>query len=198
MESGSKTGGCLMSDTGYLLTIWDISAIEIIGEGKMYCPRCGNHPASDRVRFCPSCGLRLDGVFDLLAHDGLPANSSVIPPVNAPSPRKRGIRQGAKICFFSIVAFLPFLGFCVAIDDGGPMILPATAFLAGIFWMIYYRLFVDEYEPPVKNTQAVVAPVASQPIYLQPPQAVPVYRSPIEQPQQQSVVENTTRSLGSE
>jgi zinc-ribbon domain len=164
----------------------------------MYCPRCGNHPASDRMRFCPSCGLRLDGVFDLLVRDGYPANSSVIPQVKEPSPRKRGIKQGAKICFFSIAAFLPVLGLCAAADSGFPLFLPVTTFLSGIFWMIYYRLFVDEYEPPVKNTQAVVAPVASQPTYLPPPQAVPAYRSPIEQPQQQSVVENTTRSLGSE
>jgi zinc-ribbon domain len=164
----------------------------------MYCPRCGNHPASDRVRFCPSCGLRLDGVLDLLARDGYPANSSVIPPVNAPSPRKRGIKQGAKICFFSIVAFLPVVGFSIAVDSEALLLLPVTTFLAGIFWMIYYRLFVDEYEPPARNTQAVVAPVAAQPSYLLPPQAVPVYQSPIEQPQRQSVVENTTRSLGSE
>jgi hypothetical protein len=162
----------------------------------MYCPRCGNHPASDRVRFCPSCGLRLEWVFDLLARDGYPENPSATP--QEPSPRKRGIRRGAKLCFFSIVAFLPIIGFCAAVDDAGPLLLPVTSLLAGIFWMIYYRLFVDEYEPPVKNSQAVVAPVTSQPAYLPPPQAVPAYRSPVEQPQQHSVVENTTRSLGSE
>jgi zinc-ribbon domain len=164
----------------------------------MYCPRCGNHPASDRVRFCPSCGLRLDWVFDLLARDGYPANPSVIPQAKEPSPRKRGIRQGAKLCFFSIVAFLPIFGLCAALDIGFPLLLPGTSFLAGIFWMIYYRLFVDEYELPVKNTQVVAAPVTSPPAYLRPQQAVPVYQTPIEQPQQQSVVENTTRSLGSE
>jgi zinc-ribbon domain len=164
----------------------------------MYCPRCGNHPASDRVRFCPSCGLRLDWVFDLLARDGYPANPPVIPQANEPSRRKRGIRKGAKICFFSIAAFLPIFGFALATDSGEPMLLPVATFLAGIFWMLYYRLFVDEYEPPVRNTQAVVAPVAPQPTYLPPPQAVPAYRSPLEQPQKQSVVENTTRSLGSE
>jgi zinc-ribbon domain len=164
----------------------------------MYCPRCGNHPASDRMRFCPSCGLRLDGVFDLLVRDGSPANSSVIPQVKEPSPRKRGIRKGAKICFFSIVAFLPIFALCAFFEHAGPLLLPAATFLAGIFWMLYYRLFGDEYEAPVKNTQAVVAPVVSQPTYLPPSQAVPAYRSPIEQPQQHSVVENTTRSLGSE
>jgi hypothetical protein len=164
----------------------------------MYCPRCGNHPASDRMRFCPSCGLRLDGVFDLLVRDGNPANSPVIPQVKEPSPRKRGIRQGAKMCFFSIAAFLPIFALCAFFEHAGPMLLPATTFLAGIFWMLYYRLFADEYEAPVRNTQAVVAPVAPQPTYLPPPQAVPAYRSPLEHPQQQSVIENTTRSLGSE
>jgi zinc-ribbon domain len=164
----------------------------------MYCPRCGNHPASDRVRFCPSCGLRLDWVFDLLARDGYPANSSVIPQVKGPSPRKRGIKQGAKLCFFSIAAFLPIFAFCFVVESAAPLILPGTSFLAGIFWMIYYRMFVDEYEPPVKNTRVVAAPVASPPSYLPPPQAVPSYRSPLEPPHQQSVVENTTRSLGSE
>ncbi len=162
----------------------------------MYCPRCGNHPATERVRFCPSCGLRLDGVFELLVRDGHPANSFVIPPVKEPSPRKRGVRQGAKMCFFSIVSFLPFLAFCVAVDSGVPMFLPATSFFAGIFWMLYYRLFADEYELPVKNLQAA-AQVAAPPAYRPPPQSLPGYRSPVEQ-QQQSVVENTTRSLGSE
>jgi zinc-ribbon domain len=164
----------------------------------MYCPRCGNHPASDRVRFCPSCGLRLDWVFDLLARDGYPANSTVIPQVKEPSPRKRGIKQGAKMCFFSIVAFLPVLAFSAATEEPAPLLLPGTSLLTGIFWMIYYRLFVDEYEAPVKNNRVVAAPVASPPSYLPPPQAVPVYRPSLEHPQQQSVVENTTRSLGSE
>jgi hypothetical protein len=161
----------------------------------MYCPRCGNHPATERVRFCPSCGIRLDGVYELLARDGHPANSPVIPQYKEPSMRQRGVRQGAKICFFSIVAFLPVLGFCVAIDSGGPMFLPATTFLAGIFWMLYYRLFVGEFELAEKNSQAA-AQFAAPPAYRPPPQSLPGYRSPIEP--QQSVIENTTRSLGSE
>src|SRR5262247_4068380 len=112
----------------------------------MFCPRCGNQPASDRMRFCPSCGLRLDGVADLIARDGVPAGASNAPQVNAlrsgePSERKRGIRRGAKMVFFSMGMFLPVFGFCFLVDSVGPLILPATIFLAGIFWMIYYRLF---------------------------------------------------------
>jgi hypothetical protein len=164
----------------------------------MYCPRCGNHSAPGRARFCPSCGLRLDGVVDLLARDDNPANPSV---AQEPSARKRGIRQGAKLCFISFTAFLPIFGFAAAMNSEALLsllLLPATSFLAGIFWMIYFKLFVDEHESPIKNTQVVAAPPASHQSYLPQPQAVPVYRPPIEQPQPQSVVENTTRSLGSE
>jgi hypothetical protein len=159
----------------------------------MYCPRCGNHPAPGRVRFCPSCGLRLDGFFDLLAREGNPPHPAAITQANEPSPRKHGIRQGAKLCFFSIVSFLPIFGICLLMRSPGPLFLPATTFLAGIFWMLYFRIFADEYEPPVKYT-------TQQQIYVPPlpQQAVPAYRSPIEQPPQQSVIENTTRLLESE
>ena len=167
----------------------------------MYCPRCGNQPASDRVRFCPSCGFRLDGVGDLLARDGVPTNILTAPPTNIPqssepSERRKGIRRGAKMVFFSLAIFLPVLAFCFVVDGPEPLFLPASIFLAGIFWMIYYRLFGDEHAP---------APMQSQPVYFGPPpqqayfpqqQSVPAYRPPVETPKEHSVVEHTTRSLG--
>jgi hypothetical protein len=159
----------------------------------MFCPRCGNQPASERVRFCPSCGFRLDGVADLIARDGVPAGPSNIPQTNSlqsggPSERKRGVRLGAKMVFFSLATFLPVVAFCSVIEEGWPLFLPASIFLAGIFWMIYYRLFGDENAP---------APAQVQPLYFgpPPPQSVPVYRSPVETPKEHSVVEHTTRSL---
>ncbi len=163
----------------------------------MFCPRCGNHPASDRMNFCANCGLRLDGVVDLLARGGVPINPPIIPQINQPSPRTRGIRQGAKLSFFSLVLFVPVFAFCAANKDGAPLILPFTLFLAGVFWMLYYRLFGDEYAPPPAQTQ-VMNPAAPQYVYLPPSSGTPVYRAPVETPQQQSVVENTTRTLGSE
>jgi hypothetical protein len=167
----------------------------------MYCPRCSNQPASDRMRFCPSCGFRLDGVAELLARDGFPAGALNSPQTNAlrsgeHSERKRGIRRGAKMVFFSLTMFLPVVAFCSLIRNGVPLILPATLFLAGIFWMIYYRLFGDEYAPAQKSRPA--PPYFGPPpqnASLPPPQSVPVYRSPVETPKEHSVVEHTTRSL---
>jgi zinc-ribbon domain len=167
----------------------------------MYCPRCGNQPASDRMRFCPSCGFRLDGVSDLLARDGVPAGALNAPQTNAlrsgePSERKRGIRRGAKMLFFSLAMFLPVVGFCAVVEHGLPLILPGSLFLGGIFWMIYYRLFGDENAPaPVSRPQTPYFGPPPQNASLPPPQSAPVYRSPVETPKEQSVIEHTTRSL---
>ena len=167
----------------------------------MYCPRCGNQPASDRVRFCPSCGFRLDGVADLIARDGVPGGALNAPQTNSlrsgePSERKQGIRRGAKMCFFSLAMFLPVFGFCFVVEHPFPLILPGSLFLAGIFWMIYYRIFGDENAPALKiRPEPPYFGPLPQNASLPPQQSVPVYRSPAEAPKEHSVVEHTTRSL---
>jgi len=153
------------------------------------------------VRFCPSCGFRLDGVADLLARDGVPGGALTAPQTNAlrsgePSERKKGIRRGAKMLFFSLAMFLPVVGFCFAVETPGPLILPASLFLAGIFWMSYYRLFGDEDAPaPKRQPEQIYFGPPPQHASLPPQQSVPVYRSPVEAPKEHSVVEHTTRSL---
>lgn len=166
----------------------------------MFCPRCSNQPASDRMRFCPSCGFRLDGVVDLIARDGVPAvlpNSPQMSSVQSgePSERKKGIRRGAKMVFFSLAMFLPILAFCFVVEGPEPLFLPASTFLAGIFWMMYYRLFGDESSPATKPVQPAYFGPPPQNASFPPPQSVPVYRSPVETPREHSVVEHTTRSL---
>jgi hypothetical protein len=168
----------------------------------MFCPRCGNQPASDRMRFCPSCGFRLDGVVDLIARDGAPAGYPSIPQTGSlqsgeVSERRKGIRRGAKMVFFSMAMFLPVLGFSVGVaETPGPLLLPATLFFAGILWMLYYRLFGDESAPapkPVQPTYFGPPPQNASPL---PPQSAPVYRAPVEAPKEpHSVIEHTTRSL---
>jgi hypothetical protein len=165
----------------------------------MFCPRCGNQAASDRMRFCPACGFRLDGVIDLLARDGLPSNPHIVPQVQELSPRKRGIRRGAMLMFSSLVLFLPVLYFSLEIANNEfPLLMLSSVFIAGIFCMIYYRLFGEEYAPPPRPVQVTI-PATQPQAYLAPQQSVPVYRSADDEPQrQQSVIENTTRTLGHE
>ncbi len=167
----------------------------------MYCPRCGNQPASERVRFCPTCGFRLDGVADLLARDGVPGGALNAPQTNAlrsgePSERKKGIRRGAKMFFLSLGILAPVGGLSVATDEPGLLFLPLTLFLAGIFWMIYYRLFGDENAPaPKRQPEQYYFGPPPQHASLPPQQSVPVYKSPVEAPKEHSVIEHTTRSL---
>jgi hypothetical protein len=147
------------------------------------------------MRFCASCGFRLDGVMELLTNEGVPTNPLAPPRNPPPSPRKRGIRFGAKILFFSIVLFLPAFALAIDADHPGPLILPGVLFLAGIFWMLYYRLFGEESAPVQKQPQ-FISHATPQPVYLPPPQqSVPV-TSHTPTPQPQSVAEHTTRSLG--
>jgi hypothetical protein len=145
--------------------------------------------------------LRLDGVVDLLARDGVPVGPLNIPQTqfiqsSELSERKKGIRRGAKMVFFSLAMFLPVIAFCFVVEGPEPLFLPATLFLAGIFWMIYYRLFGDENAPaPKSQPEPPYFGPPPQNASLPPPQSVPVYRSPVETPKEHSVIEHTTRSL---
>jgi hypothetical protein len=134
--------------------------------------------------------------MDLLLREGVPTNPLPVSPSNEPSPRKRGMRRGAAITFASIVMFVPFFAFALeVVDHPGPLVIPATLFLAGIFWMLYYKLFGDETAPAPRPAQAVHFGPPPQHAYLPPQQSAPAYRSPVETPREHSVVENTTRSL---
>jgi hypothetical protein len=140
-------------------------------------------------------------VADLIVRDGSPAGIPNIPQTNSlqsgePSGRKKGIRRGAKMVFFSLAMFLPILVFSIGVaEHPGPLLLPASLFLTGIFWMIYYRLFGDEIAPAPKPIQMPYFGPPPQNASQHAPQSAPVYRAPIETPREHSVVEHTTRSL---
>src|SRR6516225_2215193 len=154
----------------------------------MYCPRCGQQPAFESLRFCPTCGLRLDGVMELLASNGAPATLGPPAPtaVDPASPKRRGMRQGAKLMLLSGVALPLFLAFCASIRHGGPMLIPVTLFLAGLAWLSYYKLFGADYSSPIERM--TIRPPAPVNVLRQPESyATPVTERP------QSVTEPTTR-----
>jgi hypothetical protein len=104
----------------------------------MFCPRCGQQQISDEVRFCPRCGLSLAQVPALLAAGVEPTAKG------APTRKRKQIRRGAKIMFFSAVLFPIFLGISIAVDEPGPLVLPFTVFLVGLAWMLYFVIFGEE------------------------------------------------------
>jgi hypothetical protein len=113
----------------------------------MYCPRCGQQQISDEMRFCSRCGLPISGLIEWLTRGDVPAKHGEETQVSSPSPRRKGIRRAAKLMFLSGVLFPVFLVLSLAIDEGGPMIVPITIFFVALIMMLYARLFSEEISP---------------------------------------------------
>ncbi|HEV7893692.1 MAG TPA: zinc ribbon domain-containing protein [Pyrinomonadaceae bacterium] len=109
----------------------------------MFCPRCGQQQVSGEVRFCSRCGLSLASVPALVAGFESPAPAGGAARSVRSKKRKR-IRRGAQIMFFSAVLFPIFFGLAIAVDEPGPLIIPATVFFAGLAWLLYSVLFGEE------------------------------------------------------
>ncbi len=161
----------------------------------MFCPRCGQQPATTAIRFCASCGLRLEGVTHLLMNDGHLPNQLAATPTE-PTLKQRERRRGAKLLFASFIS-LPFFALLCAIPENpAPLVVPFTLFIAGICWMLYAKFFCDDHTPASKK--AVATQPHPQPVYFPPVQthtAIPpaVRTAEIEPPH--SVIEHTTRQL---
>jgi hypothetical protein len=109
----------------------------------MYCPRCGQQQVSEEMRFCSRCGLPISGLIEWLAQ-GVPAKQGEGKQASLPSPRRKGLRRGAKLLFLSGVLFPVFLVSSLIVDDGAPMIVPIFVFFVALIWMLYARLFVED------------------------------------------------------
>lgn len=176
----------------------------------MYCPNCGQQQVSEEMKFCSRCGLALSGLAEWLAGGRvLPAKGKN--EVEALSPRRRGIRRAAKLMFFSGVLFPVFAIFSIALEEGGPMIIPCTLFFIALVMMLYARLFSDKnapitYQAPQTNQAAQTSTLGSASARgsLPPPVNMPipaVGRSQVrtnELAEPPSVTENTTRLLDNE
>lgn len=128
---------------------------------------------SSDVRFCSRCGFNLESVEHLVATAGLAAAPVAAPaPMLAPvSPRKHGIRVGAKILFASIVSFPVIFAFAIAAGTPGPLAVTGLLFLLGVSRMIYARLFEDEFPQLAAPLPLVAAPPSAA--------ALPSYRAPV-------------------
>lgn len=135
----------------------------------IFCPQCGSQRISTDVRFCSRCGFNLETVEQLVATGHLPplavAGSTEI------SPRKKGIRLGAKILFASVVTFPIIFTLCVAFESPGPLMISFLLFLLGVSHMSYARLFLEDV--PQQSGQL---PVMTG---VPPVGALPVYRAPV-------------------
>ena len=173
----------------------------------MFCPQCGQQ-ITGSLRFCSRCGFPLEAVLQVLATGGMVPSFSG-PISKEPSPRRKGVKQGALLLLLGII-LVPLLGVLSSFNAGNlfDILTPMAAiffFLGGLLRMLYAAVFeegaphyrpVATYAPPVMPAQFQATPLAG----TLPPAAVPppAWRtrpntSEIFQPP--SITENTTRLL---
>lgn len=182
----------------------------------MFCPNCGQQQISNNTKYCPRCGTSIAGLAEWLAAGGAPLvvrdAHAPAPAANAPaqlSPRRKGMRRGAKVMFLSGV-LLPFLiAFGAAVGEPVPVILSFILFFIGLSMTLYARLFSDDTPRPVKGRaqqQQQQMPGAAVTAPVLPPAAADTHLNNFgrrgtrtaELSPPPSVTENTTRLLDDE
>ena len=109
----------------------------------MFCPKCGQQQASDNTRFCSQCGISINGLAEWIANGGNLAVGVENAPIVLTSPRRRGIRRGAKVVFASLASTPVFFFFSLLVGAPIPMLIPLTFFLTGLSVMLYSRIFCE-------------------------------------------------------
>lgn len=163
----------------------------------MYCPRCSHHAAPNtNVRFCPGCGLWLQGVAELVANDGFFTRDVETAPKPRRSMVKRGALLGATLMFIPLLMVLPIV-------RHGPwekapisffftwLALMALIGVSGYVKRLFTKIFSEE-EPSPSKKLAYTLPVAySAPVVDTGRQFVDTAKAP----QLSSVTEQTTSRL---
>jgi hypothetical protein len=73
--------------------------------------------------------------------------AAVAPPSPEQTAKRRGMRRGAKLMFFSVVLFPVFLGLGLLVNHPATLFVPLTVFLAGLVVLVYSLLFGEELIP---------------------------------------------------
>jgi hypothetical protein len=81
-------------------------------------------------------------VKELLASGG--TGQQVVLPTAQRSRRRKKLRLGFKLLFFSLMLLPIFLALSIAVDEPGPLAVPALIFFAGLTWTLYTWMFIEE------------------------------------------------------
>jgi hypothetical protein len=111
----------------------------------MFCPRCGQPQASEEVRFCSRCGLRLDELAEFVESGGRLSGRESAEDPPALTPRQRGTRKGVLmvvtgIIFGIVAAMLTAMKHDLFVF----LILAAFIFTAGVMRILYGLLLEDD------------------------------------------------------
>ena len=165
----------------------------------MYCPNCGQQQVSEEMRFCSRCGLALSGLAEWMA-GGMLVRRAEETRLLSPSRRRKMIRRAAKLMFFSAALFPLFVVISIAVDEPGPIAVPAILFFASLMWMVYSRLFIDDTAPMLNPTaqQSAFGPMPTRASLTPPTNISDFGRQQVrtnELAQAPSVTEHTTKLL---
>ena len=108
--------------------------------------------------------------------------------------------------FVSGVLFPVLLAISLAVEEGGPMIVPVLIFFVGLTIMLYSRLFIED-NPAFQSDPAQTTRLASEASALPPASTIPIHipgdfarprMRTNELAQPRSVTEHTTKLLDQE
>lgn len=177
----------------------------------MHCPQCGQEQVSESLRFCSRCGFPLEAVIQVLASGGMLPFHPSFEGSHEPSPRRKGVRQGAAL-FLAGAVLVPILGVLNGFTHGPSfldILVPLAAiifFVGGLMRMLYAAVFEEgararpimgtSYVPP--SSAQLNAPARNVALPPAPPNRATSWRPrprTAEVLQPPSITENTTRLL---
>jgi hypothetical protein len=157
----------------------------------MFCPKCSQQQSSESVRFCSRCGFPLGVVSEVLAGSGVLLAREAGGEGQALSPRREGLKQGAKMTLAGLVLTPLGYALCFVFHTAIPAVLPITLFLAGLAWMLYHRVFGETASPVQRRHRPAQLDTASHDFALPPAPGL----NTAEIGQTLSVTEHTTNLL---
>jgi hypothetical protein len=95
------------------------------------------------MRFCSRCGLPITEVAEWLA-GGFGLNLREEAEASVPSPKRKGMRRGAKTMFWGGILLPICFALSIAFDSPFPLFISLIIFLAGLSILLYSRLFGEE------------------------------------------------------
>jgi len=182
----------------------------------MFCPNCGQRQTSNDARFCPACGFPMGVVGELLANRGQLPRRPPTQDGGLPSPRTRGIKQGAFLMLSTLVVVPVVIFLGVLLIGLPPELIALTAVvtvMGGLLRMLYALFFESNVPADAPPAQTCVPPAHAPnhfggqqaPSALPPQQSAPVpaaYQRPqryntggLAEPPRASVTDHTTRLL---
>ena len=118
----------------------------------------------------------MSGLAEWVAGSGVPSTNPAERKTSSRSRRRKGMRLGAKVMFLGGVLFPVMLAISLAVEEGGPMILPVLILFVGLAITLYSRFFVEDIpafqSEPAQTTRLATAAETSA---LPPTSNIPIH-----------------------